>query len=144
MSRQSFFYAKVNVEALQKISSNGQVNMKPIEPPYDTYFSLPTPRRKFHVDLPISDPHKITDNVLYEMNLNPKHIICYGSVLSVGTLCQLEGQDGLWCLMTECSECFRQEEEKEHYKTIRCSTPNCANNMLFRQRLQDINSYVGK
>ena len=140
---ETFFYAKVDVEALQTISSNGQVNKRPIDPPYATCSSLPTPRKQFHVDLAISDPYKITDNVLYEMNLNPKNIVCYGTVLSVGTLCELEGQDGLWCLMTECSECFRQRDE-DHTKTIRCSTPNCANNLLFRQQLKDTDRYVGK
>ena len=138
---ETFFYAKVDMEALQKISSNGQVNKRPIEPP--PYETCGFPRQQYHVDLPISDPCKITDNVLYEMNLNPKHIICYGSVLSIGTLCELEGQDGLWCLMTECSECFRQRDE-ENTKTIRCSTPNCSNNLLFLQRLKDTDRYVGK
>lgn len=130
----SFFYAKVDMEALQKISSNGRVNKRLVG----------STGREFHVDLPIVDPCKITDNVLYEMNLNPKHIICYGSVLSVGTLCELEGQDGLWCRITECSECFRQEndEEKDHYKTIHCSTPNCVNNIMFRQKLKDTNCYA--
>lgn len=133
------FYAKVDMEALTKISSNGRVNRKPV---HETCSSVET--KQFHVDLPISEPHKITDTVLFAMNLNPKHIVCYGAVLSVGILCELEGQDGLWCLMTECSQCFRdQETEADKWKTIHCSTPNCANNMMFRQQRKDKNEYVG-
>lgn len=141
------FYAKVDMEALTKISSNGHVNMRPIFTPLpnENCSSLPTPLQQFRVDLPISEPHKIMDTVLFAMNLNPKYIVFYGAVLGVGTLCELEGQDGLWCLMTDCSQCFREQEiEADKWKTIRCSTPNCANNIMFRQKLKDCHQYVGK
>lgn len=147
-----FFYAKVNLEELKKISSNGEIKCRPIDPPYETEFSLPIPKQKFYVDIPISTPHLITDNVIYDLNLNPKYIFCYGSILSIGTLCEFEENDGLWCLITHCSECYREffgysrinNNNQEKLKIIRCSTPNCANNLLFRQRLKDTKQYIGK
>lgn len=139
------FYAKVDMDALTKISSSGRVNMRPVSTLLsneNVSSSLPIPIQEFHVSLPISEPHKIMDTMLFEMNLNPKHIIFYGAVLGVGTFYELDGQDGLWCVITECSQCFREQEE-DTWKPIRCSTPNCANNILFRQKLKDRNEYVG-
>lgn len=155
MSDHPFFYAKVDVDALKQISSNGEIKLKPVDPPYETYFSLPLPKQVFSATIPVSNPHLITDTVLYKTNLNPKSIFFQGALLSIGTLYELEGEDGLWCLITHCSECFREflgftrvnnadPYQQEKMKIIRCSTPNCANNLMFRQKVKQDQHYVGK
>jgi hypothetical protein len=143
MSRElPFFYAKVDMDALTKISSGGKLQWKLMDPPYESNMSLPIPKQQFHVFVPISDPHLLTDTCLYKMNLNPKYIVCYDTILSIGTLCELEGKDGYWCLVTHCSECDRNNKNK-NLKKISCSTPNCANNVMFRQKLKQQDCYVG-
>lgn len=75
------------------------------------------------------------------------------NLLYLGVLCELEDKDGLWCLMTHCSSCFREfcgfpsirpNENKNIMKIVRCNTPNCANNPIYRQKLKKTNQYVGK
>lgn len=133
----NLFYAKVDMEALRQI---GEIGLKPIPPPYQTYPHLPTPAQQSQVHVKISNPYIATDIFLYGINLNPKCIILKEeNLLCVGILSMLEGYDGWWCLINHCNKC--------HYKSstlLDCAIPNCANNPLFRKSLQDLGQYIGK
>lgn len=135
-----FFYVKVDMDCLKEYCSD--MKKHEITPPYDTYFNLPLPHRKYSYQMQLKTD--IPRETFWQIGLNPKAVSQFNNLLSTGALAEFDGIEGVWSLITHCQECFRGFLGQRYFsKNSVCRSTNCANNVLFRQEMKKQNRFFG-
>lgn len=133
-----FFYAKVDIPLLRRLSAGG-LSVWELQPSrLHCSVEFPQPIRQFAIEM--RTLHNISDSTILRVGLNPRYYYynMQSRRLYTGVLTQLRGYDGCWSLSTPCQQCTEHVlmsslEELPSPRT--CSTPNCANNTIFRSEL---------
>lgn len=136
-----FFYVKVDLDSLKEFCSDMKKQNHP--PPFDTYFDLPLPHRKYSYQMQLTTD--IPTTILWQSGLNPKSVSQMDDILNIRSLVEFDGVEGVWCLITHCQECFRGflGFDRFHSKNSDCRNTNCANNLLFRQAMKKQHRTIG-
>lgn len=140
-----FFYAKIDTVLLDSCCiDQNTIRVHNKKPPFNTYFNLPLPCRQYSKEFKV-DKERMSSNIINDIGLNRKYAFLNEDYLNTGVLSEFDGVDGVWCLITHCSICFREflGLVSGMRDTYYCNTPNCANNITFRNKMKTGNRFIG-